>query len=83
MHTDLARLRAGRVGAQFWSVFVEASLSEPQAVQAVLEQIKSAGVRLEVIQADHSWSEVQRKVLAVGRALKLVRLRTFTAAIRR
>ena len=39
MHTDLARLRAGRVGAQFWSVYVPASLSEPQAVQATLEQI--------------------------------------------
>lgn len=39
MHTDLKRLRQGRVGAQFWSVYVSASLSEPQAVQATLEQI--------------------------------------------
>ena len=39
MHTDLARLREGRVGAQFWSVYVPASLTEPQAVQAVIEQI--------------------------------------------
>ncbi|MBV1690754.1 dipeptidase [Novosphingobium sp. G106] len=39
MQTDLARLRKGRVGAQFWSVFVSASLPEPQAVQATLEQI--------------------------------------------
>ncbi len=39
MHTDLARLRAGRVGAQFWSVYVDAKLPEPQAVQATLEQI--------------------------------------------
>ena len=39
MMTDIARLRAGRVGAQFWSVYVSASLSEPQAVQATLEQI--------------------------------------------
>lgn len=39
MHTDLARLRKGRVGAQFWSVYVSASLPEPQAVVAVLEQI--------------------------------------------
>lgn len=34
----------------------------------VLDQIRTAGVRLEVIAADHSWSEVQRKVVAVGRA---------------
>ena len=31
MHSDLTRLEAGRVGAQFWSVFVPTSLSEPQA----------------------------------------------------
>jgi membrane dipeptidase len=37
--TDLPRLRAGKVGAQFWSVYVPAELSEPQAVQATLEQI--------------------------------------------
>ena len=39
MHTDLPRLRKGRVGAQFWSVYVSASLPEPQAVVAMLEQI--------------------------------------------
>ncbi|GMM92635.1 dipeptidase [Qipengyuania sp. MTN3-11] len=39
MHTDLARLRQGKVGAQFWSVYVSAGLPEPQAVQATLEQI--------------------------------------------
>lgn len=39
MHTDLTRLRRGHVGAQFWSVFVPASLSDQQAVQAVMEQI--------------------------------------------
>lgn len=42
MHTDLARLRKGRVGAQFWSVYVSATLPEPQAVQATLEQIDVA-----------------------------------------
>jgi membrane dipeptidase len=39
MHTDLVRLKAGKVGAQFWSVYVSANLTEPQAVQATLEQI--------------------------------------------
>ena len=39
MHTDLTRLRQGRVGAQFWSVYVSASLEEPAAVQATIEQI--------------------------------------------
>jgi membrane dipeptidase len=39
MHTDLARLKLGRVGAQFWSVWVSPDLPEPEAVQAVIEQI--------------------------------------------
>lgn len=39
MHTDLARLKQGRVGAQFWSVYVSAALEEPEAVQATIEQI--------------------------------------------
>ncbi len=39
MHTDLARLRAGHVGAQWWSVYVPASLDEPEAVQMTIEQI--------------------------------------------
>jgi iron complex transport system substrate-binding protein len=32
----------------------------------VLEQLRAAGVRVNVIEADHSWAEVRRKVAAVG-----------------
>ncbi|MDX2933080.1 dipeptidase [Streptomyces ipomoeae] len=40
LHTDLARLRAGGVGAQFWSVYVPSdSTARPGAVSATLEQI--------------------------------------------
>jgi membrane dipeptidase len=39
LHTDLARLRAGGVGAQFWSVYVPSDLQGDQAVSATLEQI--------------------------------------------
>ncbi|MGB3738285.1 MAG: dipeptidase [Pontixanthobacter sp.] len=39
MHTDLMRLKRGKVGAQFWSVYVTAALDESEAVQAVIEQI--------------------------------------------
>ncbi|BBC74335.1 membrane dipeptidase [Altererythrobacter sp. B11] len=39
MHTDLPRLRRGRVGAQFWSVYVSADLPGPEAVVATLQQI--------------------------------------------
>jgi membrane dipeptidase len=37
--TDIARLRAGGVGGQFWSVYVPAELQGQSAVTATLEQI--------------------------------------------
>lgn len=37
--TDIERLRAGRVGGQFWSVYVSAKLPGPEQVKATLEQI--------------------------------------------
>ncbi|WP_236244984.1 dipeptidase [Streptomyces sp. CC210A] len=39
LHTDLARLRAGGVGAQFWSVYVRSDFAGDRAVTATLEQI--------------------------------------------
>ena len=37
--TDIPRLRAGHLGAQFWSVWVPVQLPGPQAVQTTMEQI--------------------------------------------
>ena len=39
MHTDIARLRAGGMGGQFWSVYVPASLEGPEAAAQVMVQI--------------------------------------------
>src|SRR6266508_3346470 len=39
LHTDIPRLRAGGVGAQFWSVYVPCHLGGDAAVAAVLEQV--------------------------------------------
>ena len=38
-HTDIPRLRAGGVGAQFWSVYVPSTLQGDHAVSATLEQV--------------------------------------------
>jgi membrane dipeptidase len=38
-NTDITRLRAGRVGGQFWSVYVSAGLPGPEQVKETLEQI--------------------------------------------
>jgi membrane dipeptidase len=39
MHTDIERLRAGRVGGQFWSVYVSPNQPEPTSVLQTMEQI--------------------------------------------
>jgi membrane dipeptidase len=39
LHTDIARLRQGRLGGQFWSVYVPTTLKGADAVRAVIEQI--------------------------------------------
>lgn len=75
MHTDLARLRRGRVGAQFWSVWVPTSLTEQQAVQATMEQIdltKRIVARYPAdLQLATSADEVER-ALKAGRIASLI-----------
>jgi len=39
MHTDIPRLKEGRVGAQWWSVYVPAGIPEDEAVKRTMEQI--------------------------------------------
>ncbi|VWX63046.1 Periplasmic binding protein [Burkholderiales bacterium 8X] len=69
-------LRTPKVGYQR-ALSAEGLLSlRPDAIIAtteagppvVLDQVRSAGVKVELIASDHSWAEVQRKVAAVGRA---------------
>ncbi|MFE3128820.1 dipeptidase [Streptomyces hydrogenans] len=52
LHTDLARLRAGGVGAQFWSVYVPGALAGDHAVSATLEQIDAVDRLVERYAAD-------------------------------
>ena len=40
--TDIPRLREGRVGTQFWSVYVPSSMSDLEAMAVQLEQINIA-----------------------------------------
>ncbi len=47
LHTDLPRLRQGRVGAQFWSVYVPCSYVGPAAVAATCEQIDAVYAMVE------------------------------------
>lgn len=39
LQTDIPRLRMGHVGGQFWSLYIPANVTGPEAVQATLDQI--------------------------------------------
>lgn len=39
LHTDIPRLREGMLGAQFWSVYVPASMQGKEATRATMEEI--------------------------------------------
>ncbi|MFC9620875.1 dipeptidase [Streptomyces sp. NPDC056930] len=52
LHTDIPRLRAGGVGAQFWSVYVQSDMTGDEAVSATLEQIDVVTELLERYPAD-------------------------------
>ena len=40
--TDMERLRAGRVGGQFWSVYISGTLTGDEAIRRTIEQIDTA-----------------------------------------
>ena len=75
LHTDIARLRAGGVGGQFWSVYVPGDLGEPPAVVATMEQIDAVYRMVAAYPGDlaiaYSADDVERAV-AAGRIASLI-----------
>ncbi|MEP3050791.1 MAG: dipeptidase [Erythrobacter sp.] len=75
MHTDLNRLAAGGVGAQYWSVYVPTGMPEAEAVQMTIEQIDVAK-RLIAQYPDHlQYAETADQVenaIANGRVASLL-----------
>ena len=75
LHTDLPRLAAGGVGAQFWSVFVPATLTGDTAVTTVLEQIDLARTVIarypQALEFALTASDVER-IAASGRVASLL-----------
>jgi membrane dipeptidase len=74
-HTDIARLREGMVGAQFWSVYVPYEAVEEGAARVQLEQIEILQQVLErypdVFEAAHTAADVER-IFAQGKIASLI-----------
>ena len=73
--TDLPRLAAGGVGAQFWSVYVPATLGGDLAVTTVLEQIDTARRMIEAypdrLELALTAADVER-IFAAGKVASLL-----------
>lgn len=73
--TDLSRLTSAGVGGQFWSVYVDSTLPEPEALVATLEQIDCVHRLIEQYPDDlaFAWSAEQvRSAWAAGRIASLL-----------
>jgi membrane dipeptidase len=75
LHTDWPRLRAGGVGAQFWSIYVPVEVTGPAAVKAIFEQIDVVERLVErypdVLESARSRADVER-IHAAGRVASLL-----------
>ncbi len=74
-HTDLPRLRAGGVGAQFWSVFVPAELQGEAAVTATLEQVDAVHAMVRRFPDDLALARTRAEVeqaIATGKVASLM-----------
>ena len=61
-HTDLPRMRAGGMGAQFWSVYVPCRLTGDDAVSATLEQIDAARLMTTTYADQLAWATTADEV---------------------
>lgn len=75
LHTDIPRLKQGKVGGQFWSVWVDPQLDGADQVVATLEQIdwvqRFIASYPEQLEAAHT-SEDIRRIMSAGKTASLV-----------
>lgn len=69
--TDIAGLRAGRVGGQFWSVYIPASITGDAALRTTLEQIDTARRLIAAYPRDLELAETADDVARIHRSGKI------------
>merc|ERR550519_2036319 len=73
--TDLPRLRAGQVGAQFWSAYMGCESQDKDAVQLFLEQVDLVKQLVSFYPNDLAWATTAEQIdeaFASGRIASLV-----------
>lgn len=70
-HTDLARLRAGGIGGQFWSVYIPGDMRDSGYARVQLEQIDIARRVIERYSGDMQWALTAQQLRDAHRAGKI------------
>ena len=66
--TDIARLRAGRVGGQFWSVYISGTILGDEAIRTTLEQIDTARRLIDAYPRDLELASTADDMVRIHRA---------------
>lgn len=70
-HTDLARLREGGIGGQFWSVYIPGDMRDSGYARVQLEQIDIARRVIERYNGDMQWALTAQQIRDAHRAGKI------------
>ena len=73
--TDMARLRAGRVGAQFWSVYIDAKVHGDEAIRQTIEQIDIVDRLVAAYPNDLELARTADDIVRIHRAGKIASLK--------
>lgn len=66
--TDMERLRAGRVGGQFWSVYISGTITGDEAVRTVIEQIDTARRLIDAYPTDLELASTADDIVRIHRS---------------
>jgi membrane dipeptidase len=63
--TDMARLRAGRVGAQLWSVYINAATKGDEAIRQTIEQLDAVDRLVKAYPKDLEWARTADDIVRI------------------
>ncbi len=72
--TDIERLRAGRVGGQFWSVYITGTITGDEAIRTTIEQIDTARRVIESYPRDLELASTADDIVRIHRRGKIASL---------
>ena len=80
--TDIARLRQGRVGAQFWSVYISGTITGDEAIRNTLQQIDIVRRMIDAYPSDLELARTADDVVRIHKAGRVASIPIFSARSR-